>query len=230
MRDREKHDTYASFILVASIFGLAVSAAFLGKPDPFVAASNERRVIIAFAYDLVCIVGMLAVLFPVACSQILGIRALPTEASQERGIRATRFMSVQILHGHHPLESTKRHELLIMGRSFCATCYGLLAGAVLSLVTVTVFGLSGWSVWTDTHPAYFMYLLGVSGVSVGLSQGLMPSIRARTRFALSFLFVVGTGLMLLSTDLLTANLGADLFVVLLAVFWLLSRISLSHRS
>jgi hypothetical protein len=139
-------------------------------------------------------------------------------------------MSVQILHGHHPLESTKRHELLIMGRSFCATCYGLLAGAVLSLVTVTVFGLSGWSVWTDTHPAYFMYLLGVSGVIVGLSQVLMPSIRARARFALSFLFVVGTGLMLLSTDLLTANLGADLFVVLLAVFWLLSRISLSHRS
>jgi len=230
MRTLETHDTYASFILVASIFGLAVSAAFLGKPILFVAASNERRVMIAFAYDLVCIVGMLAVLFPVACSQILGIRDLPTEASQEGGIRATRFMSVQILHGHHPLESTKRHELLIMGRSFCATCYGLLAGAVLSLVTVTVFGLSGWSVWTDTHPAYFMYLLGVSGVIVGLSQVLMPSIRARARFALSFLFVVGTGLMLLSTDLLTANLNADLFVILLAVFWVLSRISLSHRS
>ena len=230
MRTLETHDIYASFILVASIFGLAVSAAFLGKPILFVAASNESRVMIAFAYDLVCIVGMLAVLFPVACSQILGIRDLPTKVSQEGGIRATRFMSIQILHGHHPMESAKRHELVIKGRSYCATCYGLLAGAILSLVTVTVFGLSSWSVWTDLRPAYFMYLLGVSGVIVGLSQVLMPSIRARARFALSFLFVVGTGLMLLATDLLTANLSADLFVILLAIFWLLSRISLSHRS
>jgi hypothetical protein len=216
------------FVLLVTVFGLAISAALLRYPVPFGAASGGRRGVVAFAYDLVCIVGMLAVLFPVACSKVLSTES-GTEASQELGIRATRFMGVQIVHGHHT-ENAEMHELLVKGKSLCATCYGLLTGAVLSFVTVTVFGLSSSSVWTDARLAYFMYFLGFSGVVIGLSQFLISSIGARTRFVLAFSFVVGTGLMLVAADLLTANLIADLYVVLLAVFWLLSRISLSHRS
>ena len=230
MRGREKHAPYAVFVLVVTIFGLAISAALLSYPVPFVAASGGRRGVLAFAYGLVCIVGILAVLFPVACSKVLRTQDSGTEASQELGIRATRLMGVQIVHGHHPLENAEIHELLVKGRSICATCYGLLTGAVLSFATVTVFGLSGSSVWTDARLAYFMYFLGFSGVVIGLSQLLVSGIGARTRFVLAFSFVVGTGLMLVATDLLTANLIADLYVILLTVFWLLSRISLSHRS
>ena len=64
----------------------------------------------------------------------------------------------------------------------------------------------------------------------GLLQPLMTDVGAKVRFVLAFVFVVGTSLMLLATELLAANLVADLFVVLLAIFLLLSRISLSHRN
>ena len=78
--------------------------------------------------------------------------------------------------------------------------------------------------------AYVLYSLGVVGVVLGLVQAHVLRTRARIRFIIAVVFVVGTSLMLISTDLVTANVMADLFVVLLAVFWLLSRISLSHRS
>jgi hypothetical protein len=97
------------------------------------------------------------------------------------------------------------------------------------LTTMTAFLISGWSGWTSIYPAYLVYYVGVAAVITGLLQTLVPEAGAKARFVLAFVFVVGTSLMLLATELLSASLLADLFVILLAVFWLLSRISLSHR-
>jgi len=132
-----------------------------------------------------------------------------------------------LLHGHHPAASgQKSHELWLGGKSYCATCFGLLTGAVVSLTAIVVFALSRWA---DGRFAYALYAVGVVSVISALVPALGLRIRAPARFALAAFFVLGTCLMLVATDVLTANLIADLFVVLLAVFWLLSRISLSHR-
>lgn len=230
MRDRKKHVAHIAFVVVVSIFGLVISTALLRNPAPLPAGSDGRRILVALAYDLVCIMGILAVLFPVACSGVLGARVSFAEAPERFGMRATRFLGVLVVHGHHPSESgSTKHELLLGGRSFCATCYGLLTGAVVSLTTITGFAVSGWPSWIGNYPAYLLYCAGVAAVVTGLTHVLMPEAGAKARFVLAFVFVAGTGLMLLATDLLTANLMADLFVVVLAVFWLLSRISLSYR-
>ena len=230
MRDRKKHVAHVAFVVVVSIFGLVISTALLRNPTPLSAGADGRRILVALAYDLVCIVGILAVLFPIACSGVLGVRVSSAESPEKFGISATRFLGVLVVHGHHPLESeSAKHELLLRERSFCATCYGLLTGAAVSLTTVTGFAVSGWPGWIGNYPAYLLYCVGVAAVITGLAQTLMPDAGAKARFVLAFVFVTGTGLMLLATNLLTANLMADLFVVVLAIFWLLSRISLSHR-
>jgi hypothetical protein len=95
---------------------------------------------------------------------------------------------------------------------------------------MTAFVVSGWSGWTGIFPAYFVYYVGVAAVVTGLLQTLVPNAGAKARFVLALVFVAGTSLMLLATELLSRNLVADMFVILLAVFWLLSRTSLSHRS
>ena len=230
MRDREKHVAHIAFVVVVSVFGLVISTALLRSPAPPPAGSDGRRILVALAYDLVCVTGLLAVLFPLACSGILGARVSFAEAPERFGMRATRFLGVLVVHGHHPLESeSAKHELLFRERSFCATCYGLLTGAAVSLTAVTGFAVSGWPGWIGNYPAYLLYCAGVAAVITGLAQTLMPDAGAKAKFVLAFVFVAGTGLMLLATDLLTANLMADLFVVVLGIFWLLSRISLSHR-
>ncbi len=193
------------------------------------AGSGERRIIVALVYGFVCIVGMLAALFPVACSGVFGMRRAAEDPERLKG-RATKVLGVSLLHGHHPLgPEAVTHELRIKDKSYCASCSGLLSGALLSLAFVAVFALSAWPGWTDRCLVYVLYGVGVAGVLMGMVQALVLKPGARIRFVLATVFVVGTSLMLVATDLLTADLTADLFVVLLAVFWLLSRISLSHR-
>lgn len=230
MRYRKRRVAQVMFIATVSIFGLVVSAALIEDPALVPAYSNGRRIIVMLAYDLVCIMGVLAALFPVACSGAKGFRLSLTEAHESSGLRAGRFLGITIVHSHHASDSElSRHEFLLRGRRFCATCYGLLGGAAVSLTTITLFALSGWLGWTGNYPAYLVYAIGVAAVIAGLTQTIVAEVGAKMRFSLSFVFVVGTGLMLLATDLLAANLMADLFIIVLSVFWLLSRVSLSHR-
>jgi hypothetical protein len=229
--DREKYIAYLAFLLVVSVVGLAISISLLMNPPFFFSAPDYRKILVTLVYDAVCIAGMLAVLFPVTCSRVLGAHLSSNESVQVRGIRATRLLGLTIMHGHHLSESElTKHELLVGGRSFCATCYGLLSGAVLSLVIITVFAVSGWPGRINIYSAYVAYYVGVAAVITGLLQPLITDVDAKIRFVIAFVFVLGTSLMLLATELLTANLVADLFVVLLAIFWSLSRISLSHRN
>ena len=199
----------------------------LNISSPFPSEFDVRRPLIALVYGAVCVAGILAALFPVACSRFLGILRSLTEDKGSLETRATRVFSLLLLHGHHPPGSDeKNHELWLGGKSYCATCFGLLTGAVVSLTLIVAFALSGWR---DGGFAYALYFVGVMVVIMGLVPSLGFRVGARARFALAAFFVLGTCLMLVATDVLTANLIADLFVVLLAVFWLLWRISLSHR-
>jgi hypothetical protein len=233
--DREKHVAYLAFLLIVSVVGLVISTSLLTNPPFFFSAPDYRRILMTLVYDAVCIAGMLAVLFPVTCSRALagstGTHLASIESAQALGIRATRLLGLTIIHGHHLSESElKKHELLVKGRSFCATCYGSLTGAVISLIIITAFTVSGWPGWIRIYSVYGAYYVGVAAVITGLLQPLITDVDAKTRFASAFVFVVGTSLILLATELLAANLLADLFVVLLVVFWLLSRISLSNRN
>jgi len=230
MRSRDASSTQLAFVLVVSFFGLVVSSALLRPPVSFVALPSDRRILVAFIYDIVCVSGIFAVLFPVACSKLVGIQSSIPQTSGELRIRATEFLGIKILHGHHTSGESAKHELFIAGKIFCATCYGLLTGAVLSFTIMTAFALSGWAGLAGGASEYLLYCIGVAAVVAGLLQIFVPDIGAKTRFISAFVFVLGTVLMLLATDLLAANVVSDLFTILLAVFWLLSRMSLSHRS
>jgi hypothetical protein len=227
MRSQETRLGPVAFFLAVSAFGLFVSASLLGNSPPFPSEISGRRALVALAYGAVCVAGILAALFPVACSGFLGIQRSRIEDMARFEASATRVFGVLLLHGHHPAErEEKEHELRVGGKSFCATCFGLLAGAMVSLAMIAAFAPSGWS---DDRFAYALYYAGIVGVILGLVPVLVLGVGARARLALAAVFVLGTCLMLVATDILTANLIADLYVVLLAVFWLLSRISLSHR-
>ena len=183
--------------------------------------------VVGFIYGFVCLAGTFAVFFPGLCTRFLGARR-PGER-HPRGIdtRATRIFGVLLSHGHHPLgsEESASHELRLGGKSFCASCFGLLTGAIASSITLTVFLFSDWM---DGFPPHLLYFLALGGIALGFVPSLLGT-GARTRFALGAVFVTGTCLTLLATDVATANLTSDLFVVLLSLFWLICRISLSNR-
>lgn len=188
-------------------------------------------IFVTVVYGTVCILGILAVLFPITCSRAFKFHRNFTEDLGGLDARMTRILGVSLLHGHHLLgPEAEDHELHVRGKSYCASCYGLLTGAILSVTTVAAFALSGRLVWANTVLTYVLYFAGVVGVVLGLVQIVASKIGARARFILAAVFVVGTSMMLIATDVLTESLMADLFVVSLAVFWILSRISLSDRT
>jgi hypothetical protein len=229
MSSRKKRLTYSLFVSAVSVFGLAISLSVPWNPAPSFAGFHQRIVIVAAVYATVCVLGILAVLFPTMCSGVFGFHQPLTEDREDLGSRVTRILGVPVLHGHHPLgPQAIGRELRVRRKTFCATCFGLLTGAMFSLVTLAIFALQGWPAWVDRHLTYFLYFAGITGVILGLVQTATPRNGARTKFLLATIFVAGTSLVLVATDVLTENLMADLLVVLLAVFWLLSRVSLSH--
>jgi hypothetical protein len=187
-----------------------------------------RKILVGFIYGFICLGGTFAVFFPGPCSRLVGVRRSGEQYLRGLDARATSIFGVLLLHGHHPPgdERGTTHELRFRGKSFCASCFGLLTGAIMSLMAIVVFLFSDWA---DGYLAHFLYFLGLGGVALGLVPALL-CVGARTRFVLGMIFVSGTCVMLIAMDVATANLTADLLVVLLVLFWLLSRISLSHRN
>jgi len=228
MRTKRVHLFYALFVLVVSFFGLAVSTAMLEQPAQPGIELGERRALVELIYGFICIAGSLTVFFPGSCSRVLGVRQSSKEDLRELDARATRVLGLLMFHGHHPVreDGSAIHEFRIGNKNFCASCFGLLTGAVLSLITITAFLFSGWS---DGYLASVLYFVGVGGAVLGFIPVIL-SIGTWARFILGTVFVTGTCLMLIAAEAVTGDLTADLLVILLSVFWLLSRISWSHRS
>lgn len=228
MTYRQKRSGEIAFFLLVSFFGLVVSTILIASPVQLPLVLGVRNELVMFLYVGICIAGVVAVLFPTACSRAVGVRRASLENSLDLWERATRVLGILIIHGHHTGSASNRHEVRFRKKSFCATCYGLLSGAVISIAIVMDYTLSSWPVGMGYDFAKALYAVGVLGVLLGFVQ-LFSNMGASARFLLAQVFVVGTSLMLVATDVLTADLMADLFVVLLALFWLLSRIWLSHR-
>jgi hypothetical protein len=228
MRSKYTRPLYIVFLILVSSFGLIISTSMLEQPMQPAIEFGGRKIIVGLIYGLVCLGGMLAVFFPGPCSRPLEVRRSGEQYLKGLDVRATRIFGILLLHGHHPLgdERSATHEMCFRGKSFCASCFGLLTGAIISLMALAVFLFSNWA---DGYLAHFLYFSGLGGILSGLVPAIL-GVGARTRFVLGTVFVTGTYLMLIAMDVATANLTADLLVVLLVLFWLISRISLSHRN
>jgi len=219
---------YVVFLLLVSSFGMIISTSMLEQRMQPTIEFEGRKIAVGFIYGSICLSGMFAAFFPGPCSRLVGVRRSGEQNMRGLDARATRIFGILLLHGHHPLgdESSTTHELRFREKSYCASCFGLLAGAIISLMAIAVFLFSDWA---DGYLAHLLYFSGLGGVVLGLVPAFL-GVGARTRFVLGMTFAAGTCVMLIAMDVATANLTADLLVVLLALFWLISRISLSHRN
>ena len=77
----------------------------------------------------------------------------------------------------------------------------------------------------DDPTVYF----GILGISFGLLQfPLFKNRESPLRFLLNSFFVLGAFLILVEIDTLVQSVVTDLFLILLIVFWIFTRISLSQ--
>ncbi len=190
----------------------------LGSQQDFV----WHRPLVGSVFAAICLLGILAVLFPDACSRFF------VSGSQKNVARSRVFHGAgSTLIGHHPqCGGYSGHVFTVGQKVFCAACSGLFIGALLALVGIGVFFFGGWRI---AQSAAVIVVVGVVGVALGLLQSPLPVLQKSSvvRLFTSVFFVVGAFLILLGIEELAHNVSLDLFVVALSVFWLVTRISFS---
>ncbi len=221
---------YLYFLMGVSFFGLFLVGTFVLKPSVAMEDFFWRKPVIGSIFGSICVLGILAALFPRECSGKFHFKK-EKNALNKRSVYGedyTNSTRVRLsLRGHHPdCGYFSAHVFKIGERTFCSSCTGLLLGAVITLFATFLYVFNSWQIYREGLPTV---ALGVLGVSFGLLQ--FPLLKNRTsslRFLLNSLFVLGAFLIFTGIDALLNALMLDLFVILLIIFWIFTRISLSQ--
>jgi len=226
------HNLTLTFLLSISFFGFLLIGVVSFESPTFQEGSLWQKEIIGIVYGLICIFGILAALFPNSCSQILnhkrkeGHSYFKVIASNdlEQGKVISQTFNVQ---GHHrTCRNFSSHVFHIRSRTFCASCTGLLIGGLLALAETVLYFSCNWHIGSGL----FLFALGVSGVALNMLSILLFDAWTRhlVRISLNAFFVFGTFLILVAVNEQAQNFGLNLLVIAFSVFWLLTRILLSH--
>ena len=210
------------FMIAVSFFGLFLVVTLAINPPIIEENLPWRKPLIGSIFGSICLLGIIAVFFPKQCS------AMFHSAKREHNISANEkavdsHESAPNLRGHHPdCGSFSAHVVQIGNKTFCAACTGLLLGALMTLAGTTLYFVGYWHIEQNAFLAVFV---GTLGVGLGLFQF---EFRSSVRLVMNASFVLGTFLAMVGIDEIIQSLFADLFLVVLTVFWLLTRILLSQ--
>ena len=203
------------FLVCVSFFGILLSALLAVFPPVLSEDFVWRKHVVGFVFGSICVLGILAAFFPNQCTNMLNLG---------KGEGFTLHGHFSKAGGHHPnCENFSPHVFRIGSRRMCVACTGLTIGGLVTLAGTFLYFFADWHV---EQYAVLMVLAGLVGVSLGLFQFRVK--QRFVRFSLNASFVLGAFLVLIGIDGLTQSLFADLFLVVLIVFWLFTRISISQ--
>jgi hypothetical protein len=179
-----------------------------------------RKPLVGTAFAIVCVLGMLAALFPGACSKVFVGNVKRTGANMQ-----VSHATASSLRGHHPeCSQYSGHVVSVSRRVLCASCSGLFVGAIIALVGV---GATFFGSWQIGQNALLAVAVGAVGVALGLLQSSLLIQKGVMRLFTGSFFVVGAFLILAGMEGLTHDVSADFLIVVLSIFWLVTKISFS---
>ena len=215
------YNTMLAFLTGISLFGIVLSSSFVfffaGFEDDFA----FRNLVVGSAFIAVCVLGLVAALFPSSCSAVPRARKSNTQNGFVSNMHKESFRA------HHPAcENYRTHILHVGNRELCATCSGLAVGAVVAVIGACWYF---FGIFSAGMPSVLV-LIGAVGVALGLLQSALPEFsNGSARFFASVFFVVGAFLMLISVDESLESTFVDLFLVTLSLLWIATKIALSRR-
>jgi hypothetical protein len=215
----------AAVFLTLSFIGLVLAAAIANSSRLTQDRVIWRKPLVGGAFSVLCVLGVLAGVFPSICSGIVHFRR---PESERLAHESTGFKEKTIaLHGHHPdCGYFRAHVFRVGDKVLCAGCTGLISGALLSLFGTIIYFLLDVSFSTDYTVVFWV---GFLGVSCGLLQyQLFNWGRSSVHLLVNAFFVFGVFLLLVAVDATTNNTIIGLYLVTLSIFWLYTRILLSR--
>jgi hypothetical protein len=170
-----------------------------------------QKPLIGGLFSALCILGILASLYPVKCRGMFGKSQNPAAAT-----------ALKIV-GHHPeCENFDKNRIAFAGKNVCAACSGLLVGAVVALGAAVDYFFVGTS---SNVGSVLLLLLCEAFMLLGVAQIFLKSY---AKALVNLFFVVGSSVALIEVDLLAKNLLVDFYMLGLVAFMLWLRITLSE--
>jgi hypothetical protein len=219
MRKSERPKLILLFFVGVSIFGL-LTTLMLALYTPKTRENLPwRKPLVGSIFLLICASGIMAGFFPEKCSGTFGLHGKKKLASSHDENPKLHVA----MRGHHPdCGRFSSHVVQMDSHTLCAACTGLILGAILALIGATFYFFGTWHTGETGFPAV---VAGVIGVLLGFLQ---LKLEGFIRLLLNVVFVLGAFLTLVGIDQLAENLWADIFLIVLIIFWILTRITLSQ--
>ena len=218
---------FLTFFLGVSLFGLSIVVTLALYPPPVLENFPLRKQLVGSIFGLVCIMGMLAVIFPSSCSRMIGFKREGQQAPHVFYTAGNSKEKKLTLRGHHPeCKNFSAHVIQMGGKTFCAGCAGLLLGGLAASVGTILYFFGNLHVGQNS---LLLLWIGAAGVVLGLLQFPLFNIPwSSVRWFLNAFFAFGAFLILVGIDAITQSIFVDLFLVVLIVFWLFTRIVFSR--
>jgi len=225
-----KKDLYPLFLMSVSLFGLFLVGMLAFNMPVAEEDLLWRKPVIGSIFGSICILGILATLFPKECSGTSHFKKEEIPTNKYNETPQSRFASSSVypsIRGHHPdCGNFSAHVFQIKNKTFCTSCTGLLLGALITLAGTILYFFNNWQI---SHESLLVVSFGILGTGFGLLQfPLFKNRRGFLRLFLNAYFVLGTSYILIGIDMLIRSVAIDLFLILLSVFWIFTRISLSQ--
>ncbi|MGQ9597513.1 MAG: hypothetical protein ACUVQY_09190 [Thermoproteota archaeon] len=197
--------------VIISLLGLSIVIFMAFNPPLIHEDVLWRKPLIGTIFNLICLLGILATVFPKKCSRALYRKEKPSNITHRK------------IKGHHPdCEAFSTHAIKIGERTLCAACTGLLIGGIITLIGSTLY-FSG--LWIIEGVFLQLILIGALGVA---QIFLKPELKASFRLLANILFPIGALLILIGIDGLFGSTCLDMFLNALIIFWIMTRITMSN--
>ena len=193
----------------------------------------SRMVLVGSIFIVICSLGIIAIFAPTECSNIISgkkrVKSNPEVEKQPLYNYVFHLSKFKIKHGHHPqCNMFSDHEFRMGKRTFCAGCTGLLIGTLVSITGSVGYFFSGWSLQNQN---LLLIELGITAVTLGLLQFHLIMVRRNyQRVILNAFFILGMFLIIIGIDSMFQSFQIDLFMILIFLFWMTTRIFLSRNN
>ncbi len=207
---------FVAFLIVVSIVGLAFIPILILRPNGGNFQITSYHSLVGALYIAICTLGISAIFYPTKCTSMFRKSQNPLPQANKPSI------PIQI-RGHHPdCQNYSGSRIMVRGRAICAACGGLLIGAVIALIGAVAYffvdlNIAWGSVW--------LLALGEIWMFLGLAQ---IKFAGYAKVIVNVVFVVGSFVTLVETDMVGESVLVDLYAVGLIAFMLWLRILLSE--
>jgi hypothetical protein len=206
------------FMLFVSLFGALTTLLLVADSPTARTKVFLQGPLVGSIFIVICASGIVAALWPRKCSISFGSHVFNATFRQE-----PKAMFSLGWEAHHLSCGKFSTHTIRFGRvSYCAACSGLALGAILAVAM---------------SATYFLFRVGIERfsllcVAIGLLGPVLGFMQFRlkgwVRAGANAFFVFGTSLVVIGMDQQIGSFDVDLYVIGLAVFWIMTRIAISQ--